>query len=104
VGSFRFRRSIKLGPGVRLNVGKTGIPCKRRGSRRPAHVSLVGAQTSSLGIPGNGLGLCAYEERRQGERVRADRSAAADGKARSVRAQAREGVLEGVTGVCEGER
>ena len=55
MGSFRFRRSIKLGPGVRLNVGKTGIGVSAgvRGARRTFHSS--GRQTSSVGIPGTGL-------------------------------------------------
>jgi tetratricopeptide (TPR) repeat protein len=56
MGSFRFRRSIKLGPGVRLNVGKTGVGLSAgvRGARRTYHSS--GRQTSSVGIPGTGLG------------------------------------------------
>jgi tetratricopeptide (TPR) repeat protein len=56
LGSFRFRRSIKLGPGVRLNVGKTGIGVSAgvRGARRTFHSS--GRETSSVGIPGTGLG------------------------------------------------
>jgi tetratricopeptide (TPR) repeat protein len=56
MGSFRFRRSIKLGPGVRLNVGKTGLGVSAgvRGARRTFHSS--GRQTSSVGIPGTGLG------------------------------------------------
>src|SRR4030095_4505854 len=54
--SFRFRRSSKLGPGVRLNVGKTGLGVSvgARGARRTFHSS--GRQTSSVGIPGTGLG------------------------------------------------
>jgi tetratricopeptide (TPR) repeat protein len=56
VGSFRFRRSIKLGPGVRLNVGKTGLGVSMgvRGARRSFHSS--GRQTASVGVPGTGLG------------------------------------------------
>jgi hypothetical protein len=56
VGSIRFRRSIKLRPGVRLNVGKTGIGVSAgvRGARRTFHSS--GRQTSSVGVPGTGLG------------------------------------------------
>jgi tetratricopeptide (TPR) repeat protein len=56
MGSFRFRRSMKLGPGVRLNVGKTGmgVSVGARGARRTFHSS--GRQTSSVGIPGTGLG------------------------------------------------
>jgi tetratricopeptide (TPR) repeat protein len=56
MGSFRFRRSIRLGPGVRLNLGKTGIGISAgvRGARRTFHSS--GRETSSVGIPGTGLG------------------------------------------------
>jgi tetratricopeptide (TPR) repeat protein len=56
MGSFRFRRSIKLGPGVRLNVGKTGLGVSMgvRGARRSFHSS--GRETASVGIPGTGLG------------------------------------------------
>jgi tetratricopeptide (TPR) repeat protein len=55
MGSFRFRRSIKLGPGVRLNLGKTGIGISAgvRGARRTFHSS--GRQTYSVGLPGSGL-------------------------------------------------
>jgi tetratricopeptide (TPR) repeat protein len=56
VGNFRFRRSIKLGPGVRLNVGKTGLGVSMgvHGARRSLHSS--GRQTASVGVPGTGLG------------------------------------------------
>jgi tetratricopeptide (TPR) repeat protein len=66
MGSFRFRRSIKLGPGVRLNVSKTGIGASVgvRGARRSFHSS--GRETSSVGIPGTGLGY--VETRSSGKR------------------------------------
>ena len=56
MGSFRFRKSIKLGPGVRLNVSKTGLGASMgvRGARRSFHSS--GRKTASVGIPGTGLG------------------------------------------------
>jgi tetratricopeptide (TPR) repeat protein len=56
MGSFRFRRSIRLGPGVRLNVGKTGLGVSMgvRGARRSFHSS--GRETSSVGLPGTGVG------------------------------------------------
>jgi tetratricopeptide (TPR) repeat protein len=56
IGSFRFRRSIKLGPGVRLNLSKTGVGMSYGvpGARRSFHSS--GRQTASVGIPGTGLG------------------------------------------------
>jgi hypothetical protein len=56
VGSFRFRKSIKLGPGVRLNVSKTGVGVSAGvpGIRRSFHSS--GRETTSVGLPGTGLG------------------------------------------------
>lgn len=52
--SFRYRKSIKLLPGVRLNIGKRGTSFTL--GRRGASVN-VGRQSSHLnvGIPGSGL-------------------------------------------------
>jgi tetratricopeptide (TPR) repeat protein len=51
----RFRRSLKLGPGVRLNATKSGVGMSfgPRGLRYSVHSS--GRQTRSIGIPGSGL-------------------------------------------------
>jgi len=51
---FRFRRSIKLLPGIRLNFGKRGISTSI--GVRGAHVTIgrTGTRTT-LGIPGSGL-------------------------------------------------
>lgn len=51
----RFRRSIKLGPGVRLNIGKksAGLSFGVKGLRYS--VSTSGRKTVSAGIPGTGL-------------------------------------------------
>src|SRR5438552_51930 len=51
----RFRRSIKLGPGVRLNVGKKslGLSTGVRGLRYS--VSSLGRTTRTVGVPGSGL-------------------------------------------------
>jgi len=55
MGSLRFRRSIRLGPGVRLNVNKRsiGISAGVRGAR--ASINSDGRSTRSIGIPGSGL-------------------------------------------------
>lgn len=52
---FRFRRSIKVGPGVRLNVGKKsmGLSVGTRGLRYS--VSTSGRRATTVGIPGTGL-------------------------------------------------
>lgn len=51
----RFRRSIKLGKGVRLNVSKSGLGLSvgGRGARYSVHTS--GRRTRTIGIPGSGV-------------------------------------------------
>lgn len=52
---FRFRKSIKIAPGVRLNIGKksASVSFGTRGLRHT--ISTTGRSTSSIGIPGTGL-------------------------------------------------
>ena len=54
MGVFRFRRSIRLGPGLRLNLGKRGASVSL--GVRGAHVTLgnTGVRTT-VGLPGTGL-------------------------------------------------
>ena len=51
----RFRRSIGLGPGVRLNLSKTGIGISAgvKGARYSVHSS--GRETTSARLPGTGV-------------------------------------------------
>lgn len=53
---FRARKSISISKGVRLNISKTGVGMSvgARGARYSVHSS--GRRTSSVGIPGSGLG------------------------------------------------
>lgn len=53
--AFRFRRSVKLGKGIRLNVSKRGVGMSvgKRGLRKSVHST--GRSTNSIGIPGTGL-------------------------------------------------
>jgi tetratricopeptide (TPR) repeat protein len=53
--SIRFRRSIKLGAGVRLNLTKTGIGLSVGGRGHRISVHSSGRSTRTLGIPGTGL-------------------------------------------------
>lgn len=55
MGGIRFRRSLKIAPGIRLSVSKTGLGLSAgvRGARYSLHSS--GRRTTSLGIPGTGL-------------------------------------------------
>ena len=58
--TFRFRRSIKIVPGVRLNVGKRGVSASV--GVRGAHVTVGKAGTrSTVGIPGTGASWTDYQ-------------------------------------------
>lgn len=52
---FRFRKSVKIAPGVRLNIGKksVGISAGVKGAR--VSVNSKGRVTKSVGLPGTGL-------------------------------------------------
>lgn len=52
---FRFRRSFKIAPGVRLNVGKKSASVSFGGKGVRHTISSTGRMTSSVGIPGTGL-------------------------------------------------
>lgn len=51
----RFRKSVKICKGVRVNFGKTGasVSVGTKGLHYTAHTS--GRRTTSIGIPGTGL-------------------------------------------------
>lgn len=52
---FNFKRSIKLAPGVRLNLGKksASVSVGKRGVRHS--VSTTGKHTTTISIPGTGV-------------------------------------------------
>ena len=52
--SFRFQRRIKILPGLRLNVSKTGISWTV-GTRGASVTSRDGKLTGNVGLPGTGL-------------------------------------------------
>jgi len=52
--SFRFQRRIKILPGLRLNVSKTGISWTA-GTRGVSVTARDGKLTGNVGIPGTGL-------------------------------------------------
>jgi hypothetical protein len=58
--SFRFRRSIRVLPGLRLNVGKRGMSTSIGG--RGAHVTIGRGQLrDTVGLPGTGLSYTQVE-------------------------------------------
>jgi hypothetical protein len=69
VGSFRFRRSVKIAPGLKINFNKKSVSLTA--GRRGAHVtkSFGGRSNYSVGVPGTGLWYRGYTERgRKGAR------------------------------------
>lgn len=72
MGSFRFRRSVKIAPGLKINFNKKSVSLTA--GRRGAHVtkSFGGRSNYSVGVPGTGLWYRGYTERgRKGARGRA---------------------------------
>ncbi|MCB9482646.1 MAG: DUF4236 domain-containing protein [Dehalococcoidia bacterium] len=53
--AMRFRRSVKLGPGMRLNLGKKSASVRLGGRGYGYTVSTSGRRTKSIGVPGSGL-------------------------------------------------
>jgi hypothetical protein len=52
--SFRFQRRIKILPGLRLNVSKTGISWTM-GTRAASVTARDGKLTGNVGLPGTGI-------------------------------------------------
>lgn len=55
MGNLRFRKSVKIAPGVKLNINKNsvGISAGVKGAR--VSVNSKGQKTTSVGIPGTGI-------------------------------------------------
>lgn len=54
----RFRRSVKLAPGVRLNVGKKGVTSVSFGGKGLRHTAGTGGRRrTSVGAPGTGFSV-----------------------------------------------
>lgn len=54
MGYFRFRKTISILPGVRINLSKTGVSGSLGGHGATVNVGKKGEQVT-LGIPGTGL-------------------------------------------------
>ena len=65
---FRFRKSVKLMPGVRLNLGKRGASVSVGGKGLTCNISKKGARTT-VGLPGTGVSYSFYKSHKdQGAR------------------------------------
>lgn len=58
---FRFRRSVKIAPGVKLNFGKKSTSVSFGGKGARYTVSSTGRKTATVGIPGTGISYSATE-------------------------------------------
>jgi len=61
---FRFRRSIRLLPGLRVNLGKKGASLSVGGRGATLNWSAKGTRTT-VGLPGTGLSYTHYERRHE---------------------------------------
>lgn len=61
---FRFRKSLKIAPGVRLNLSKSGVSASVGGRGATVNVSKRGTRTT-VGIPGTGLSYTKTSSRRR---------------------------------------
>lgn len=62
---FRFRKSLKIAPGVRVNIGSKGISSfsvGRKGAR--VNISKKGTRTT-VGLPGTGISYSSYSKHAQ---------------------------------------
>ncbi len=65
---FRFRRSVRIAPGLRLNLGKRGVSASVGG--RGAHLTVGPGQTrTTIGVPGSGLSYTTTSRRRRARRM-----------------------------------
>ncbi|HIE5316154.1 hypothetical protein APB19_30645 [Pseudomonas aeruginosa] len=66
--AIRFRKSIKVAPGLRLNISKSGVSTSVGGKGLTANVSKRGVKTTAS-IPGTGLSAStSYPARKRGSR------------------------------------
>ena len=61
---FRFRKSVKIAPGIKLNLGKKSASVSFGGKGARYTVSSTGRKTASVGIPGTGI---SYSEQNGGK-------------------------------------
>ena len=54
---FRFRKSVKIAPGVRLNLNRKSASISLGGKGAHYTVSSTGRKTATVGLPGTGISL-----------------------------------------------
>ena len=68
MGFFRFRRSIKIAPGIKINFNKksTSLTLGRRGVHTT--INKLGVR-NTIGLPGSGLSYTSYKKFDNNEKV-----------------------------------
>jgi len=78
---FRFRRSIKILPGIRINLGKRGVSLSA--GVRGAHITVGKNGTrTTVGLPGTGVSYTDYEGHQAGHSAQS--GAAAEPEEREI--------------------
>lgn len=68
MGFFRFRRSVKILPGIRLNIGKRSSSISLGG--RGAHYTIgPSGNRTTVGLPGTGLSYTSVHRRKRTQRL-----------------------------------
>lgn len=72
MGSFRFRKSIKIAPGIKINLNKksTSVTVGKKGFHKT--FSSNGKVTTSMGIPGTGLSYVDVENKKSSKNLQTD--------------------------------
>lgn len=84
---FRFRKSVKLMPGVRLNIGRSGISASIGGKGASVNVGKRGVR-GTVGIPGTGISysenLTPGDNQQQGLSPQAPNSGVSGGSSKGI--------------------
>lgn len=65
---FRVRKSFKIAPGVRVNVGKKGLSASIGGRGLRYNIHSSGRRITTVGIPGSGISYSTFTSSNQGSR------------------------------------
>jgi len=58
----RFQKSIRIAPGIRINLSKSGVGVSVGPKGLKVGVDGKGQRYSSVGIPGTGISQCSYQK------------------------------------------
>jgi hypothetical protein len=61
---FRFRKSIRIAPGIRLNISKSGTSLSVGGKGLTTNISKRGTKTT-VGLPGTGMSYSSFSPRKK---------------------------------------